>query len=98
MNYYDANSVAHESAEKRYIRESATLCDCGSIAEHGQVYCSECLDNVDFAMRNMIKIIMHLNGWSEDEAEQAACYWLENIEEFNDRRKYEEVNRNTKGA
>ena len=87
MNYYNANAVAYESAAERYTNiDKPTLCDCGSIAEHGQVYCKDCLDNIDFVMRNAIKTLMHLNGCTEDEAEQMVCYWLENTEEFKERR------------
>lgn len=89
MEYYDANAVANESAAARYTNiEPPTLCDCGAVAEHGQVYCPMCLDFIDFAMRNVIKLLRHNTGMSEDEAEQAACHWLENTEEFKERRRY----------
>lgn len=98
MNYYDANTVANESAAERYTNiEEPTLCDCGSIAEHRQVYCSECMDNIDFAMRIAVNTIMNLNNCTEDQSESAAVYWLENTEEFKERRN-EKANRNTKGA
>ncbi|MCO7124139.1 hypothetical protein NIA71_19665 [Ihubacter massiliensis] len=87
MNYYDANAVANESAAARYTNhEPPTLCDCGSIAEHGQVYCPVCMDTIDFIMRNAVKLLIHNTGFTEDQAEQAVCHWLENTEEFKERR------------
>lgn len=87
MNYYDANAVAYESAAERYTNiEPPTLCDCGSIAEHGSVYCKDCLDANDFIMRNAVKLLRHNRGISEDEAEQAVCHWIENKEEYEERR------------
>lgn len=87
MNYCDANAVAYETAAERYTNiDPPTLCDCGSVAERGQVYCEDCLNNIDFVMRNAIKILVNLSDCSEDEAEQMACYWLENMEAFYERR------------
>lgn len=86
MNYYDANAVAEESAAARYTNhEPPTLCDCGAVAESGQVYCKVCLDMLDLAMQNSVKLLIH-TGLTEDEAEQAICYWLEHTEEFKERR------------
>ena len=89
--YNDANAVANESAAARYTNhEPPTLCDCGSIAEHGQVYCPVCLDVIDFEMNRAITSLVRL-GFTEDQAEQAACHWLENTEEFKERRNAKEL-------
>lgn len=48
---YDANAVAYESAAARYADiEPPTLCDCGEVAEPGQVYCKLCKKNMHTAL------------------------------------------------
>ena len=89
-DYYDANRVAQESYNTLYSeKEPETRCDCGSVTERGCVYCNDCLDNGDAVMRKAIDEIMRYNNCTEDQAEQFACYWLENTAEFQERRNIE---------
>lgn len=86
-DYYDANRVAQESYDALYTeKEPETLCDCGNVAEPGEVYCKDCLDNGDAIMQKAIDEIMLFNNFTEDQAEEFNRHWLENIEEFKERR------------
>ena len=86
-DYYDANEVAQESYDALYTKqEPETRCDCGREAEKGEVYCTSCLDTGDTIMQNALQDLTLYNDWTEDEAEQFMCHWLENIEEFKERR------------
>lgn len=75
---YNANAVADESAEARYTAvEPPTLCDCGNVAEHGKVYCSECLKNMEAALNLAVDYLKRYNAVSEDEAIDQLVYMME---------------------
>lgn len=87
-DYYDADRVAQESCDALYTeKEEETRCDCGNVSERGSVYCRDCLNNGDAIMQKAVNEVMLYNNCTEDQAEQFACYWLENTEEFKERRK-----------
>lgn len=78
MNYYDANAVANESAAARYTnQEPPTLCDCGSIAEHGQVYCGLCKANMKTAFELAIDFLERYNGVDRETAISQLVYEIE---------------------
>lgn len=81
-DYYDADAVANEYAARRAEKEPPTFCDCGAEAEPGQEYCRACLDVLGAVMRDAIGSLRCDAGFTEEEAEQAVGYWMENMEEF----------------
>ena len=76
--YNDANAVANESAAARYTNhEPPTLCDCGSIAEHGQVYCPVCKANMKTAFELAIDFLEKYNGVDRETAISQLVYQIE---------------------
>lgn len=69
MTYYDANAVAYESAAARYIdMEPLTFCDCGEVAEPGQVYCKLCKKNMHTALNLAIDFLEKYNAVDRETA------------------------------
>lgn len=69
MNYYDANAVAYESAAARYAEEDPpTLCDCGEVAEPGQVYCKLCKGYIHTALNLAIDFLEKYNAVDRETA------------------------------
>lgn len=69
MNYYDANAVANESAAERYTdMEPLTFCDCGEVAEPGQVYCKLCKKNMHTALNVAIDFLEKYNAVDRETA------------------------------
>lgn len=87
MEYYDPNEIAEESYIERYsiVQNEPTRCDCGEPIEEGFPYCHMHLDDLDFIMMNTKKYLQE-SGFSEEDAELAMVYWLENTGEFEERR------------
>ena len=82
-DYYDANRVAQESYEALYTeKEESTLCDCGNVAEHGDVYCKSCKETIAAAMREARRQIMEFNGVDQNAAEDAIVDWMESPEKY----------------
>lgn len=78
MNYYDANAVAYESAAARYTdMEPLTLCDCGAVAEPGQVFCSICRENVRTALNLAVDVLEKYNGVDRETAISQLVYAIE---------------------
>ena len=78
MTYYDANAVAYESAAARYADiEPPTLCDCGEVAEPGDVYCKTCKKNMHTAVNRAIRFIMEHNDVDEETAISQIIYAIE---------------------
>lgn len=83
MNYYDANTVANESYKERYGGgEPQTLCDCGEVAEAGEVYCSLCMEDGNSIMQEAVQQIVSQCNFTAEQAEEFMVYWLENKDKF----------------
>lgn len=75
---YDANAVAYESAAERYTdMEPPTLCDCGAVAEPGQVFCSICKENVRTALNLAVDFLEKYNGVDRETAISQLVYAIE---------------------
>lgn len=82
-DYYDANEVAQESYDALYTEiEPETRCDCGNIAESGDVYCKSCKETIAAAMREARRQIMQFNDFDQNAAEDAMVDWLESPEKY----------------
>lgn len=78
MTYYDANAVACESAAERYAdMEPLTLCDCGAVAEPGQVYCDICKKNMHTALNLAIDFLEKYNAVDRETAISQIVYAIE---------------------
>lgn len=78
MTYYDANAVAYESAAERYTdMEPTTLCDCGEVAEPGQVYCNLCKENMHTALNLAIDFLEKYSAVDRETAISQLVYAIE---------------------
>lgn len=69
MTYYDANAVACESDAARYTdMEPLTFCDCGEVAEPGDVYCKTCKENMHTALNLAIGFLEKYNAVDRETA------------------------------
>ena len=69
LTYYDANAVAYESAAARYTdMEPLTFCDCGEVAEPGDVYCKTCKENMHTALNLAIDFLEKHNAVDRETA------------------------------
>lgn len=91
-DHYDANMVANESAG-RAEHDPPALCDCGAAAEPGRAYCRTCAEAIGLTMRKAAETLRRDCEFSEDEAEEAICRWLENPEEFKEEENAETIQR-----
>lgn len=75
---YDANAVAYESAAARYADiEPPTLCDCGEVAEPGDVYCKTCKENMHTALNLAIDFLEKYNAIDRETAISQIVYAIE---------------------
>lgn len=77
-DYYNANAVAQEIEDKLYTWvDMPTLCDCGAVAEKGDVYCMECKTNAQIALNLAIEYIAKNNLVNNDTALSQLIYVIE---------------------
>lgn len=75
---YDANAVAYESAAARYADiEPSTLCDCGEVAEPGDVYCKTCKENMHTALNLAIGFLEKYSAVDRETAISQLVYAIE---------------------
>lgn len=78
VDYYDANAVANESAMVGEPVDMRPVCGCGRPLKWGQAYCPICEKVIDQAMKKAVRLIMKYNEFTQEDAIDAACYWIEN--------------------
>lgn len=75
---YDANAVAYESAAERYTdMEPPTLCDCGAVAEPGDVYCKTCKENMRTALNLAVDFLEKYSAVDRETAISQLIYAIE---------------------
>lgn len=78
MTYYDANAAADSYATARYTdMEPLTFCDCGEVAEPGDVYCKTCKENMHTALNLAIDFLEKYNAIDRETAISQIVYAIE---------------------
>ena len=78
---YDANAVAYGSAAERYTdMEPPTLCDCGAVAEPGQVFCPICKENMHTALNLAVDFLEKYNAVDRETAISQLIWAIEEDE------------------